>query len=137
MNLTENFTLEELTYSATASLKGNANMPGLREIDNLKRLCQEVLQPIRDAYGKPLRVTSAFRSVTLNKAVRGAETSQHLIGEAADIVCDNNLSLWNLICKMILEGKISVGQLIDEKNLKWIHVSLPSSNHLNQIICIK
>ena len=79
-------------------------------------------------------MTSGFRSGKLNKAVRGSATSQHLKGEAADIVSDDNEGLWHLICEMILNGEIAVGQLIDERNLSWIHVSLPDGRHYNQIL---
>lgn len=134
MKLTENFTLDELIASATARVKGIDNTPDPKQIETLKRLCEEILQPIRSKLGKPIRVTSGYRSPELNKAVRGSKTSQHLSGEAADIVCGDNCKLWNLICDMILKQEIRVGQLIDEKNLHWIHISLPDSNHLNQIL---
>lgn len=78
-------------------------------------------------------MTSGYRSEALNKAVRGSATSQHLKGEAADIVSDDNKKLWLLICDMISNGEITVGQLIDEKKL-WIHISLPNERHHNQIL---
>lgn len=134
MKLSQNFTLEELTFSATAKLRGIDNIPNSQEVVSLKRLCEEILQPIRDKLGKPITITSGYRSSALNKAVGGAKSSQHLRGEAADIISDDNYSLWNLICKLILDKEIKVGQLIDEKNLRWIHISLPDSSHLNQIL---
>lgn len=134
MYLSKNFTLEELTSSATARLKGIANTPGNKEKDNLKRLCLEILQPIRNVYGAPIIITSGFRSVALNKAVRGSASSQHLKGEAADLISTDNKRLWDTICALIVSGKIRVGQLIDEKNLSWIHISLPDERHVNQIL---
>lgn len=134
MNLTQNFTLEELTSSATARIRQIENTPDEKQMANLKKLCENVLQPIREKYGKPIRITSGFRCEKLNKAVGGASSSQHLTGEAADMVCDDNNRLWNLICKMILSGDIKVGQLIDEKQLSWIHISLPNGHNLNQIL---
>lgn len=134
MKLTTNFTLEELISSSIAQLKGIDNIPGEKEINNLKCLCEEILQPIRSKFGKPIKITSGFRSFTLNQAVKGSKTSQHLLGEAADIVCEDNKALWNLICNMILNHEIIVGQLIDERNLSWIHISLPSSVNRNRIL---
>lgn len=133
-HLSKNFTLEELTASATAKIRNIRNIPSPLHLLNLVRLCREVLQPIRDKYGKSIKVTSGYRSETLNKALGGVKTSQHLKGEAADITSADNHELWDIICKMILEGEISVGQLIDEKNLKWIHISVPDSGHRNQIL---
>ena len=134
MKLTENFTLEELIASPTATLKGINNSPDKSQIATLKRLCEEILQPIRNKFGRAIKITSGFRSERLNKAVRGASSSQHVNGEAADIVSEDNRALWNLICRMIKDGEIRVGQLIDEKNLRWIHISLPDSRHFNQIL---
>ena len=134
MKLSNNFTLEELVFSQTALNRGILNIPSDIQISNLKNLCVNILQPIRDKFNGPIIVTSGFRSPNLNKLVGGAKSSQHLTGEAADIKCQNNDILWNLIISMIKNKEIIVGQLIDEKNLSWIHISLPSPNHQNQIL---
>lgn len=133
MQITKNFSFEELTFSATARQKGIHNLPNPPQIENLRKLCEKVLQPVRDNFGAPITVTSGFRSTALNKAVGGAPGSQHLKGEAADIICYDNRRLWNLMCRMVRDGEMHVGQLINEKNLKWIHVSLPDASHSNQI----
>lgn len=133
MQITKNFSFEELTFSATARQKGIPNLPNPPQIENLRKLCEKVLQPVRDNFGAPITVTSGFRSTALNKAVGGASGSQHLKGEAADIICYDNRRLWNLMCRMVRDGEMHVGQLINEKNLKWIHVSLPDASHSNQI----
>lgn len=134
MQLTQNFSLQEMIYSPTANLRGINNTPGEAHLANLTQLCRKVLQPIRFRFQKPIKITSGFRSPKLNQVVGGAKTSQHLKGEAADIISDNNAELWDLICSMILNNEITVGQLIDEKNLRWIHISLPDSLHTNQIL---
>ena len=136
MKLTENFTLEELISSSTAKIKHIDNTPDSVQLANLQRLCVEILQPIRDRMCGPVTITSGFRSKRLNKAVRGVPTSQHTTGEAADIISGDNKKLWDVICRLVCEGIITVGQLIDEKNLKWIHISLPNDKHRNQILRI-
>lgn len=139
--LTENFTLEELTASSTAKAKKIDNTPAPEHKANLVRLCKEVLQPIRDKYGHSIIVNSSYRSAALNKAVGGAKTSQHLTGSAADIKCTatSKAHLFNLIKEMIDKGEIKVGQLIWEygtkKEPQWIHVSLPYTK-TNQILYI-
>lgn len=142
MELTKNFTLDELTKSATATRLKIDNTPSKRIVDNLTELATKVLQPIRNKYGKPIIVTSGYRCVTLNKAVGGATFSQHCQGQAADIksVSDSvtdNKALFDLIVKMIQNGEIVVGQLIDEHNFDWIHISTPSTIKTNQILHIK
>lgn len=129
--LTKNFTLEELTASTTASRKGIDNTPTECVKEELKKLA-ELLQTIRDAYGYPIYVTSGYRCVKLNTAVGGAITSQHMVGQAADIVATGgrtNARLFAVIRGLIDEGKIRVGQLIWEYGTKkepnWVHVSLP------------
>lgn len=142
MKITNNFTLEELVHSSTAKRLGLDNTPNQQETDKLIKLAKEVLQPIRDAWKSPIVVNSAFRSETVNKAVGGSKTSQHKLGEAADITIgskEQNKKLFNFILKMISSKKLNVGQLIDEYGYSWIHVSLPRTNGKpnNQILHLK
>ena len=136
MKLSYNFTLEELIESATASRLGINNQPSEKIISNLKALCEKVLQPLRDSFRQPIRITSGYRCQALNKAVSGSNTSQHLKGEAADINIglSGNRKLFELAQKMVKEGKLEVGQLINERNYSWVHISLPDGKHKNQII---
>ena len=134
IKLSENFTLEEMVRSMTAEKFKIPNIPDANQVAGLRNLCVNILQPIRDKWGKPIRISSGFRSYALNKKVGGVATSQHLKGEAADIVCDDNNVLWKIIREMIYNGEIVVGQLIDEKNLMWIHISLPMGKNVNQIL---
>jgi uncharacterized protein YcbK (DUF882 family) len=83
--LSANFTLEEFTRSDTAREKGIANVPDGKAVENLRALCTDVLQPLRDKARRPISITSGYRSEDLNGAVGGAGSSQHLAGEAADI----------------------------------------------------
>lgn len=134
MRLTENFTLEELIASSVAKRFNLNNSPSVAEIEKLKELCEKILQPIRTKFGEPILITSGFRNSSLNRIVGGSPSSQHLKGEAADLVCVDNQKLWNLILEMIKSGSITVGQLINEKKLSWIHISLPTPAHKNQIL---
>lgn len=85
MNITRNFTLEELVRSPTASRLSIPNTPSESVMHNLILLCNNILQPLRNAYGKPIIVNSGYRSPELNKAIGGAKNSQHMRGQAADI----------------------------------------------------
>ena len=87
LRLTEHFKLSELTKSATASKYGIKNEPNEEQIANLRALCEEVLEPLRQWYGKPIVIGSGFRCPQLNSrpSVRGATNSQHIKGEAADL----------------------------------------------------
>lgn len=138
MKLSTHFRLEEFTYSRTAKELGIDNIPGDQEIENLKLLCNGILEPIRDILGVPMRISSGYRSKLLNSALKGAKNSQHLYGEAADVdlgSVEENKRLFVLICWMIEKKLIEVGQVIDEKNYSWIHISLPG-RHKNQVLHI-
>ncbi len=134
--ITNNFTYEELIASATARRLNIDNTPSKEESKNLQLLATKILQPLRDAYKKPIYISSGYRCKALNKAVNGTSTSQHLKGEAVDINngIPENKKIFELAQKMIKDGKIEVGQLINEKGYQWIHISLPNSKHKNQIL---
>lgn len=124
MQLSKNFTLKEMTKSATAQRLGISNSPKDNEVENLRKLCEKILQPLRDEYKKPIIVSSGFRGDKLNKAVGGSPTSEHRYGMAADIhsisdTKEDNKEIFDLIVKMDLP----YGQLINEFNYDWIHVS--------------
>ena len=91
-----------------------------------------MLQPIRDAWGKPIKVTSGYRCPRLNTMVGGVKNSQHVLGQAADIQATafaDNVKLFRCIERLVKSGKIKTGQVIWEygtrANPKWVHVSLP------------
>ena len=137
--LSANFSLEELIASKTARDKRIDNTPTPEVVANLEKLCQEVLQPIRNKYGRAITITSGYRCPKLNSAIGGVKNSQHVSGCAADIKCTatSKAVLFNIIKEMIQKGEIKVGQLIWEYGTKkepnWIHVSLPYSK-VNQIL---
>lgn len=116
------FTIKELCKSSTATQKGINNTPNSEIVNNLTQLVDNVLDPLREAFGKPIIVNSGYRCPELNKAVGGAKTSQHVKGLAADITAGNifkNKELFILAQKL----KLPFDQLIDEKGYKWIHIS--------------
>lgn len=116
------FTIKELTESQTAIQKGIDNNPNPKIVKNLTNLVHYILDPLRQAYGKPIRINGAYRCEALNKAIGGSKTSKHLEGLAADITVGSplkNKELFNLI----IELDLPFDQLIDEKNFKWIHVA--------------
>jgi len=132
MNLTEHFTLEEMTRSATARRLGIANNPSPQVVANLKALCEKILEPLREAWGEPIIVSSGYRSPKLNRAIGGAASSEHMAkgtGAAADIrtVSDSPEENKRLL-KLLLDLKLPFRQLINEYPDKngapdWIHVS--------------
>lgn len=125
MNLTKNFTLEELTYSATASVLKIPNKPNKEQIENLKRLAISILQPIRDKFGA-VTISSGFRCNELNKKVGGKPNSQHLKGQAADIGYVNKTNPKDVF--KYIKDNLDYDQLLYENSggIIWIHVSYVS-----------
>ena len=123
MNLSTNFTLEELCASTKAKeLQIINQVTDATHLQALKALAKEVLQPIRDMHEGPVAITSGYRQPALNKALGGSPTSQHPKGEAADITVGSpadNKDLFELIAK----SDISYDQLICEFGGEWLHVS--------------
>ncbi len=116
------FTIAELCRSEKADRLGIDNRCKKEHVANMTALVDNVLDPLREAYGKPIVVSSGFRCPALNKAVGGSATSDHMNGMAADITVGSpkeNRRLFNLIQELGLP----FDQLIDEKNFSWVHVS--------------
>ena len=126
MNLSANFTLKELTKSDTATRLGLDNTPDEETIENLKLLCEKVLQPVREHFGKPVTINSGYRSPESNAAVGGSKTSDHCKGQACDLEIDgvanpdlaqwimDNLDYTQLILEFYTQGQPNSG---------WVHVS--------------
>ena len=123
MNITKNFKLEEFAKSETAQKRGIDNSIPAELIPNIKALCDNVLQPLRDAVGVPVKISSGYRCPALNKAVGGSATSQHMKGEAADIIIPSKKV--GLQWFEWMRTHLTYNQLIWETNSKggsWIHV---------------
>lgn len=121
------FTIKELTKSAKAQANGIDNTPGKEEINNLTQLVDKVLDPLREMYGKPIRINSGYRCKKLNSLVGGVSNSQHLTGQAADISSYRNTKAENEILFNLIK-KLPFDQLINEKDFSWIHVSYSDRN---------
>lgn len=129
------FTVNELCKSSTATKKGIANVPSAEERANLEALIANVLDPLREAWGKPIVVNSGFRCERLNKAVGGAACSQHKTGEAADIEAvtrdpADNRRLFELVLKLGLP----FDQMINEFGYDWVHISFSRSRRRGQVL---
>ena len=121
MNIPSYFTLYELLYSRTALYSKIPNYPTWKQVENLNRLATTILEPVRKAYGKPIKVSSGFRCSLLNSAVGGVDNSQHLQGLAADLQVNDLKELK----QAVINSGVPFDQLIEESkgNTKWLHIS--------------
>ena len=137
MNLSNNFTLHELTKSQTATRKDINNEPGTAEVENLIHLAKTILQPVREHFGKPVMISSGYRSPELCEAIGSSVKSQHARGEAADFeiheVDNKDLATWiskncefdQLILEYYIEG---------DPNSGWIHCSSSMEKSRKQML---
>jgi len=149
MKLSNNFSLSEMLKSNTASRRGIDEQydPPMDVIENLTKLCKEILQPIRDSLEMPIRVTSGYRCEKLNKAIGGSSRSQHIKGEAADIELwirgqEKNAILLDEIINLSFKNKIKFDQLIieypDKNDIpQWIHISNSEEPRGQILVCKK
>ena len=131
------FSIQELTASATALREGIDNRPNKCAYHLLHVLVQQLLDPIREAWGEPIVVSSGYRCKQLNALVGGAKYSHHMLGCAADIIAGNRADhrkLFRLIVQMQQEGRIKFTQLIWEGDGRWIHISYVPGDLRCQVI---
>ena len=138
MKLTENFSLNELTKSQTAERKGIDNTPSAEHQDNLKSLCEMILQPIRDHFGQVVSVSSGYRSPELCVAIGSSTQSQHAKGEASDFEI---FGISNKELADYIDQNLDYDQLIleywkgeDEPNSGWVHCSYTNGNNRKQYL---
>lgn len=133
--LTKNFSVSEFARSKVADQLGIINDPAADCMIPQIKQTAELLQKIRDKYGKPIYISSGYRCPELNDAVGGVWNSDHLSGNAADIYSEDTEELWNCIVEMIKNQEIEVCQLINYKHYKWIHISrlYRNARHKNHI----
>lgn len=137
MKLTPNFTLSEMTKSDTALRLDMDNTPNAVQVENLKTLCEKVLQPVRDHFGKGVKVNSGFRHPQVNAAVGGSKTSDHCKGMAADIeipgVANGDLAQWivdNLEFRQVILEFYTPGV----PDSGWVHVSFNPEDNKKQVL---
>ncbi len=131
--LTNNFYLKEFVISQVAERHGYKNEPNKKQIENLRLLCVNVLQPLREIINVPIFINSGYRSVDVNVAVGGRFNSQHLEGKAADFIVPSLklVDVFNIVLQ-----KLSFDQLIYEFG-KWIHVSWNGEKNRNDVLLSK
>jgi len=145
MRISKNFTLAELTKSNTATRLGISNTPDKEGIHKLRLLATELLQPIRDRLSAPLRITSGYRSESLNKAIGGSNKSQHSKCEAVDLQFVKRGKMDNMkIFDAIINHAIEFDQLIlefggatadkESDNPDWVHISWKVTGNRRQIL---
>ena len=130
MKLSNNFSLKEMVKSQTAERKGINNNPSEDHMNNLKLLCENVLQPVRDHFGKVVTVSSGYRSEALCEAIGSSKNSQHAKGQAADFIIpgvDNKKVFKHIIENLPMDQVILEYYKEDDtkeySNKGWIHCS--------------
>jgi hypothetical protein len=133
MNLSKSFTLDEFTRSQTAARMGREVVAPPEVVANLTWLCQEILQPLRDSIRSVMTINSGYRPGWLNAAIGGSKTSQHMTGQAADILAKGYSPLG--LCQEIVDHRLPFDQLLLEFD-SWTHVSvaLPGAKPRQQIL---
>ena len=137
MKLSDNFTLDELTKSQEATRLGIDNTPSDEHILNLKILCENILQPIRDFYGMPVSVSSGYRSAELCKVIGSSSTSQHTRGEAADFeifgTANKDLAEF-IVANLDFDQCILEFWNENKPNSGWVHCSYSSKYNRKQYL---
>lgn len=121
--LSANFNLSEFLKTST----GLDNTPSEQEIENLRLLCVNILQPVREKLGIPITVTSGYRSPAVNKAVGGSATSYHSKGMAADLKCNDSKKLFNELRSHGLFAEL-IYEFGDDNQPQWVHVAYDKNN---------
>lgn len=129
MKLSAHFELSELIHTNTGLL----NVPNEQERENLKQLCVNVLEPLRLLFGNPIKVNSGFRSKAVNTKIKGAATSQHMKGEAADITSGDNAELFKLIRENFTFDQL-IWEAGDDSAPAWIHVSYKKHGNRKEVL---
>lgn len=132
MKLSQHLSLSEVTRSESAKRNGISNMPTEQHIANFKLLAEKVFEPVRLHFGVPIHISSAYRSIELNRVVKGSLTSQHCTGEAIDVDMDGSPSgVTNKMVFDYIKDNLEFDQLIWEfgtkENPDWVHVSYEST----------
>jgi phosphoribosylaminoimidazole (AIR) synthetase len=133
MQLTTHFNLAEFTRSESAKRHGVSNEPTPEHLQNIKTLCERVLEPIRLKFG-PINISSGYRSKVLNHYIGGTLKSQHCEGKAADLDMDDMNSVSNKEIFEYIKNELEFDQLINEFNYGWVHVSYNAGQNRRQVL---
>lgn len=120
--LSEHFSVDEFTFSATAQAMGIANCPGSSELANLRFLCREVLEPARKVIGEPIHITSGYRCLALNRAVGGVAQSYHVRGLAADLHIESAAHASRLADALNAQPYCDLILVEHAHGASWLHV---------------
>lgn len=133
--MSDRFTKEELCFSEYAVRNGIENKPDKESFENLERLAEQVLEPIRKEIARPIYITSGYRIKEVNSAVGGSSNSQHMKGQAVDTVCPGvPLEVYyNKIKRMVQQNELIVDQVILEFG-SWVHISYTSGDNRNEFL---
>jgi len=134
-NISKHITFEEATKSPTAIRNGIKNEPNAQELSNMKLVAEKCFEPLREWYGKPIKVNSFFRCEKLNTLVKGSKTSQHVEGKAIDMDAGSKQENKKIFewCK----ANLVFDQIINEYDYSWVHISYNASKNRNQILIVK
>lgn len=141
MKLSTNLSLAEVTKSATAIKHGIANEPSSQHLTNLKAVATNIFQPCRDYFGKPLAVTSGYRSEALNDLIGGSKRSQHSKGEALDLDAQVYGGFTNAELFHYIKDNLDFDQLIwefgNDQEPDWVHCSYTTENRGEVLVAYK
>ena len=137
-NISPHITYAEAIYSATAKAKGIANIPDELILVNMQLVAEHIFEPVRNHFGKPIKVSSFYRCGALNKAIGGSLTSQHVSGQALDMDGDVYSSPSNKQIFEFIRDNLDFDQLIIEGItggvMAWVHCSYKPKGNRNQIL---
>ena len=134
MRISKHISIEEATLSPTGLRLGIDNTPNEDVLVNMKLVAERCFEPIRNWYGRPIKVNSFYRCDALNKAVKGSATSQHVQGKAMDI--STGTKAGNKLIYECAKNNLIFDQLINEYDYSWVHISYNKNNNRNQTLII-
>ncbi len=138
MKVTEHVSYKEVIKSNTATRRGIENIPSGEQMENIKLLCENVFEPLREHVGGPIAINSLFRSVDLNRAIGGSSTSQHCAVNGAAMDIDDTYGIMSNADMFEFIKKLDFDQLIweygDDENPDWVHVSYKKNGNRKQIL---
>lgn len=137
--ISKHITVKEATFSAKAVANKISNIPNESQLEAMQHVANNLFEPLREWYGKPIKINSFFRNLEVNKLVGGSSTSQHCKGEAIDISAGSkaeNKKLFDYVCKN-LNFDQCIWEFGNNEGPDWVHISLKTKNNRKQILHIK